>query len=96
MTFSYHADWSAPGRWGVEVLTTKNRYILKPLEKLQVVKLGSVNMEDIEIDDELDIQYKPGIYNQLKAFLNENDKNFCTIEEQLQHIDIYNKISGYN
>ena len=96
VVFSYHADWSAPGRWSVEILTTKNRYILKPLEKLQVVRLGSVNLENIEINDQVDIQYKPGIYNQLKAFLNEDDINFCSIEEQLQHIDIYNKIAGYD
>jgi predicted dehydrogenase len=94
--FSYHADWSAPGRWGVEVLTRKNRYILKPLEKLQVVRIGSVTVENIEIDDENDLKYKPGIYNQIKAFLECEDTMFCLIEEQLKHIDIYNKIAGYD
>ncbi|MDC0492609.1 gfo/Idh/MocA family oxidoreductase [Candidatus Pseudothioglobus singularis] len=94
--FSYHADWSAPGRWGVEVLTRKNRYILKPLEKLQVVRSGSVIIENIEIDDENDMKYKPGIYNQIKAFLEAEDAMFCLIEEQLKHIDIYNKIAGYD
>ena len=69
---------------------------MKPLEKLQVVRLGSVNLENIEINDQVDIQYKPGIYNQLKAFLNKDDINFCSIEEQLKHVDIYNKIAGYD
>ena len=94
--FSYHADWSAPGRWGIEVLTKKNRYILQPLEELQVVELGSVKTQSIEIDDQKDKQFKPGVYNQLKAFLEADDSLFCSIEEQLQHIDIYNKIAGYD
>ncbi len=29
--FDYRANWQAPGRWGVELLTEKNRYILRPL-----------------------------------------------------------------
>ena len=49
-----------------------------------------------EIDDENDLKYKPGIYNQTKAFLEAEDTMFCLIEEQLKHIDIYNKIAGYD
>ena len=94
--FNYHADWKAPGRWGIEVLTKKNRYILQPLEELQVVELGSLKILGIEIDDQKDKQFKPGVYNQLKAFLEADDSLFCSIEEQLQHIDIYNKIAGYD
>jgi len=93
--FSYLADWEAPGRWGVEVLTKKNRYILKPLEELQVVRLGSVKIESIKIDDQLDKLFKPGIYKQIKAFIDEDDNNFCSIESQLMHMDIYNKMAGY-
>ena len=94
--FSYLADWDAPGRWGVEVFTKKNRYILRPLEELQVVRLGSVKIETIPIDDQKDKLFKPGIYNQVKAFIEEEDSIFCSIEDQLMHIDIYNKIAGYN
>ena len=32
---SYHADWTSPGRWGLEINTSQSRYILRPLEKLQ-------------------------------------------------------------
>lgn len=94
--FSYHADWSAPGRWGIEVNTIKNRYILRPLEELQVVELGSVKVQSIKIDDKIDKQFKPGVYNQIKAFIDSDDSIFCSIEEQLQHIDIFNKIAGYD
>ena len=67
------------------------RYILQPLEELQVVELGSLKILGIEIDDQKDKQFKPGVYNQLKAFLESDDSLFCSIEERLQHIDIYNK-----
>ncbi len=93
--FSYLADWEAPGRWGVEVLTKKNRYILKPLEELQVIKLGSVKIESIKIDDHIDKLFKPGIYKQIKAFIDGDDSNFCSIESQLKHMHIYNKMAGY-
>jgi hypothetical protein len=29
--FSYHSNWAAPGRWGLEVLTSKHRLIFRPL-----------------------------------------------------------------
>lgn len=93
--FSYHADWEAPGRWGVEVLTRKRRYIFRPMEQLQVTQLGSVKIETMDIDDQLDKLFKPGLYAQTKAFLNRDDRFFCTINEQLQHCAIYDEIAGY-
>lgn len=94
--FSYHADWEAPGRWGVEVLTRKRRFIFRPMEQLQVTKLGSVNVEKVEINDSLDKVYKPGLFEQTKAFLARDNDLFCMIDEQLKHCAIYNEMAGYN
>lgn len=93
--FSYLADWEAPGRWSVEVLTRKHRFILRPMEQLQVVRLGSVKIESVLIDDELDKLYKPGLFKQTKAFLDYDDQLFCSIEEQIKHIAVYDKIANY-
>ena len=93
--FSYHADWEAPGRWGVEVLTRKRRFIFRPIEQLQVIPLGSVRMESVEIDDQLDKEFKPGLYAQTKAFLARDNRLFCTVEEQLRHCAIYDPMAGY-
>jgi len=93
--FSYHADWEAPGRWGVEVLTRKRRFILRPMEKLQLVQLGSVKVEGVEIDDQLDRVFKSGLYAQTKAFLDKDDHYFCTIDEQRRHCAIYDEMVGY-
>ena len=70
--FSYQANWDAPGRWGVDILTCKYRYIFQPLEKLQVQKLNSIHTENVDFDDLLDIDFKPGIYRQTKSFLKED------------------------
>lgn len=93
--FSYHADWEAPGRWGLEVLTRKRRYILRPMEQLQVVSLGSVKLDNVELDNHWDEEYKPGLFLQTKAFIDKDDTLFCSLDEQLQHCAFYNEIAGY-
>jgi predicted dehydrogenase len=91
--FSYQANWEAPGRFGVEVLTRRHRLIFRPLEKLQVQKIGSVAIEMAEIDDAMDQAYKPGLYAQTRAFLGAGD-GLVTISEQLQALEWYLRIRG--
>jgi len=93
--FSYLADWQAPGRWGVELLTAKRRLILRPMEQLQVTPLGSVKIEALEPLDSLDQDYKPGLYRQTQAFLDDNDHLFCTLPEQVENVRIYSEMAGY-
>ena len=94
--FSYFADWEAPGRWGVEVLTRKNRLILRPMEQLQVTPLGSVKVEPVPLEDKLDQDFKPGLYLQTKAFLLQDGTHFSTLEDQVKHTELYEKMAGYN
>ena len=95
--FSYQANWKAPGRWGVEVLTEKHRLIFRPLEKLQCQNLNSVAIEEVEIDDEMDRKYKPGIYAEVEAFLfGVGAEKLLTIQDALKMIPIYEKIAGVN
>ncbi|MDB4877464.1 MAG: dehydrogenase [Gemmatimonadetes bacterium] len=93
--FSYHADWEAPGRWGLEVFTRRRRFIFRPMEKLQVMAIGSVRTEAAELDDRLDTAFKPGLHQQMSAFLAGADRLFCTVGEQLQHYAIYDEMAGY-
>jgi len=95
VSFTYNSNWDAPGRWSVEVSTLKNRYIFKPLEKLHVTPKGSVSVNLIDIDYSKDEMYKPGLYLQTEAFLNNNVSVLCTIREQLNNISLYEKIAGY-
>lgn len=95
--FSYHANWKAPGRFSVEILTDKHRFIFRPLEKLQIQNIGSVAINFVEeIDYSLDEQYKPGLYLQTKAFLESKTEQFINIEEQKNLINtFYLPMSGY-
>lgn len=84
--FSYHADWAAPGRWGVEVMTPKHRFILRPMEQLQVQELNKVAIEAVEIDDTLDQDFKPGLYRMVESFLDSQDiQRLPTISEHCQN-----------
>lgn len=93
--FSYHANWESAGRWSLEIMTSKNKLIFRPLEKLQIQKYGSMAIEDVPLEDGLDILFKPGLYKQVEAFL-KNSNTLLTIEEQEKHLDIYAKINSPN
>lgn len=95
--FSYQANWDAPGRWAVEILTKDHRIYFKPMEELSIQNKNSVAVEDVEINNQLDLDFKPGLYKQVEAFLfKENDVRLITIEEQLNHMNFYEKIAGIN
>ena len=93
--YSYSANWDGPGRWGVDLQTKDTRLILRPLEKLQIQKKGSVAIEMADIDDSYDIDFKPGLYRMVNAFLGNDKSSLCTLEEQIKAFDYYTKIANY-
>ena len=93
--FSYLSDWLSPRSWKIEFMTKKNRYILKPMEDLQMMKLNTFNIVNVRLDNYYDKKFKPGLYQQTKKFLQRQKKQFCTLSEQVENIKIYNKIAGY-
>ena len=94
--FSYQANWEAPGRWAVEVLTKNHRLYFKPMEKLHIQKKGSVQVELVEMDDAVDLQFKAGLFQQTKAFLDGDVVNFIDIHQQALLMPYYNKMAGYS
>jgi len=94
--FNYTANWESAGRWGVEILTKNNKLILRPMEKLQIQKRGTILETFVtDIDYSLDDNFKPGLYLQTKNFLKNNFDNMCSIKEQNNNVEIYNKIANY-
>lgn len=93
--FSYQANWAAPGRWSVEVLTKVRRFVFRPLEKLQVQHIGSVALETVEIDDALDREFKPGLFLQTRNFLEGRLEGMCTLGEHSAKLPIYCRMAGY-
>lgn len=95
--FAYHANWTSPGRWGLEWMTPSARYVFRPLEKLAVMRRGSFSMDNIPIDDELDRRFKPGVYLQNRAFLLDGDdaSNLVSLDHALYLVRLGESIGGY-
>ena len=93
--FTYNSNWCGPGRWGIEFTTKKNRYILKPLEKLFIQEINSVILNEYVINDSDDSNFKPGLYKQVKSFLNADEENLVSLEYQISNFKLFNKIGGY-
>ena len=94
--FGYFADWLAPGRWGVEVATRRHRLILQPLETLRIQKAGSFVVEDVTLNNEADIAFKPGLFRMLESFFGDSDQ-LCTLEQHLRHCrEVYEIICPAN
>ena len=93
--FSYQANWGAPGRWSVEVLTANYRLVFRPMESLQIIKKGSVTVEPVPLNDQMDKAFKPGLYEQVNRFIQRRADGLCTLEEQLVHWPLYTRIAGY-
>lgn len=93
--FSYHANWLAPGRWSVEMNTKSYKLILKPMEKLQMQKKGTVAIEEVPIDNSKELNFKPGLYKQTEAFLSGNSEKLCSLEEFASVLPFYLKIASY-
>lgn len=94
--FSYHANWKSPGRWSIDVCTPKHRLIFRPMETLQIQKIGSVSVENVKINDALDTEFKPGLFKQVQAFFNHEFEEMVDLSTQKELIEkFYLKMSGY-
>lgn len=90
---SWHANWVAPGRWGLEVLTREHRLIYQPLEKLRVQTQASFAETPVEIDDADDLAFKPGLLRQTRAFLTgDGAERLLSLTEHAGNMQAYEAI----
>jgi len=94
-TFAYHGDWAAPGRWGLELLTRRSRLVFRPMEKLSATRLGSLELEEVDLGDDLDRSFKPGLWAQTEAFLANDRSHACMLAEQVEMMPVIEKMAGY-
>jgi hypothetical protein len=93
VVFSYVSNWESAGRWAVEIMTDKRRFLLKPMEGILVQMKGSVAIEPLEFNNEIDVQFKPGLYFQTKAFLDNEDSLLLSLGSHITNTrEIYAKI----
>ncbi len=82
--FSYHANWAGPGGWSLTLVTEVHRLILQPLERLRIQRLGSFELEDVDLDISADARHKPGLLRQTRAFLGAREDSLLKpVEEQV-------------
>jgi len=93
--FSYSGNWESPGRWSLDVMTSKRRYIFRPFEQLHVQEIGSVAIDKVEIDCSMEEDFKPGLFLQCKDFLDGFYDSMCSIEEQARMSKVYERMAGY-
>ena len=92
--FSYNANWSSAGRWGIEIIVDDYKLILRPLEKLFIQKKGTFDLNEIPLGS-IDNSYKPGLYNEIKSFFGDSPRYLCTVDEQINNFYFYYKIANY-
>lgn len=93
--FSYHADWGAAPRWMVEVMTPKRTLMFNPLEKLNERSPEGFIITPVELDDDLDMRFKPGLHAQTKAFLEGDVSSLASIASHAVYMkNIYEVIRG--
>ena len=93
--FTYHANWESAGRWLIEIMTKNHKLRICPLEKLFLLKKKTIVYEEVELNDLDDSNYKPGLFKQVNAFLNnKNVSSLCKIDEHLNNARIYQQIEG--
>jgi predicted dehydrogenase len=91
--FSYHSNWESAGRWGVEVCTEKRKLYLRPLEGLNEQIRGQIPLTPVVLEDRYDKDFKPGLYEQTRAFVENRDADLLTLTEHAQHAaTIYTQI----
>lgn len=94
--FTYHADWGSGGRWGIEVFTKENSYLLIPLEELYVCK----KFTGIILPVKFDVAFpdvKLGISEEIAVMLDDpSGLDLVTLEYASKLNQITEKIMGYS
>jgi hypothetical protein len=65
------------------------------MEELHVQNLGTVAIQPVILENELDKKFKPGLYMQVKSFLSGSWEDLCTISEQVKMVKLYEKMANY-
>ena len=87
--FTYNSNWISGGRWKLEVCNSIGKYILCPLEGLSFMARNSVEIENVTLENELDIRFKPGFFKQIEKLLNNDYNGLCSIDEHKLNFSFY-------
>jgi predicted dehydrogenase len=92
---SYHGNWNSAGRWSIELNTANRKLILRPMEQLSEQLLGSMTQHVLPIGLQHDSEFKPGLLQQVNAFLQNQLTEFCDLTMQRKRLAWYEKMANY-
>lgn len=93
LPFSYHANWLSAGRWSLLLMTRKFQYVLRPLEELKRIPLGSIHEEKVE-EANIQSHFKLGLLPMVDAWLLGDLSNFPNFSEYGHQLHLYDKIGN--
>ena len=94
--FSYHGNWNAPGGWGLELRTSRRTLKFHPMEQLLVQSRGASGLEEEFVDEAKATDFKPGLLEQVRAFAQGNDTDFCALTSHVAATKSYIQMAGYS
>lgn len=96
--FSYYADWNSAPRWSVDIGTQARTLTFQPLEKLKYRKRDGFAEYQVELDDVKDTTFKPGLWQQTRAFIeshNDIDRRLVDLRDHSKHMkNVYATINN--
>jgi predicted dehydrogenase len=93
--FSYSANWNLPGRWKIEITTAEDRFLFQPIEQFKIWNRNENTFVSVDIEDSLDLSFKPGLYLQTKEFIDGKNDKFCDISELIFNWQTLCRIGDY-
>ncbi|MDF3125829.1 Gfo/Idh/MocA family oxidoreductase [Rheinheimera sp. 1928-s] len=93
--FSYQGNWQSAGRWALELSSAQRRFQFMPLEQVQQQLRGTVVWQPVPPDNNIDHEFKAGLYAQVKAFLAQDPEHFCDLTTQIQRLQWYEQMANY-
>ena len=86
--FSFHSNWNSAGRWSMDISTSQHKIIFCPIEDLKIMKKNSIVIHELPRDED-DINFKPGLFKQVKDLMKKKPEFACSLIEHSKNWDIY-------
>nr|PJZ90805.1 hypothetical protein CH379_22265 [Leptospira ellisii] len=66
------------------------------MEQLQMQEHGSIKVEPVSLEDAYDRNYKPGLFLQVRNWIEDKTESLCGIDEHFGRVgSVYSKIAGF-
>ena len=90
----FRANWDQEGSWSLRISAGERTFEMRPLEELY--EIVPENHERKQLPLPLTEEpYKPGLIEQARHFLSNDNAKLCSVGEQIRNMQLYEAIGGY-